>query len=209
MNIDEFNDLKQQAKDGLHRAIISQGVASRGYGLDDALTALLKLCNAHPSEDAPQQSKPAVEPTLEQESGIRNKITMDWLRARSTDQEQINFFAVDIMNHSGSASSEYLVANFAIHALNAIRALEQELDHYQHLAGKEVDAANDQKRGDCDAFNQMIRAAYLAGFNASGEAWNGEYPFKDFAKNPEVDQTWVDYREESLKDLLISNYKIT
>ena len=38
-------------------------------------------------------------------------------------------------------------------------------------------------------------AAYLAGFNASGEGWNGEYPFSDKSKSPEDDPDWIATRD--------------
>ena len=37
-----------------------------------------------------------------------------------------------------------------------------------------------------------IETAYLAGFNASGEGYNGEYPFEH--SNPEDDAYWVEKR---------------
>ncbi|WP_210207564.1 hypothetical protein [Sinorhizobium sojae] len=38
-------------------------------------------------------------------------------------------------------------------------------------------------------------AGYLSGFMASGEGWNGEYPF-EFRGSPEDDETWIERREE-------------
>lgn len=53
------------------------------------------------------------------------------------------------------------------------------------------------------ALDRLIREAeaqgYLAGFNASGEGWNGEYPFADYGKNPEEDADWVERRNAILR----------
>ena len=38
-------------------------------------------------------------------------------------------------------------------------------------------------------------AGYLAGFNASGEGWNGEYPFSDKGKSPDANDHWLDERD--------------
>lgn len=46
-----------------------------------------------------------------------------------------------------------------------------------------------------DTMRNAIEAAYLAGFNASGEGYNGEYPFQDHGKDPEQDAAWVKDRE--------------
>ena len=40
-------------------------------------------------------------------------------------------------------------------------------------------------------------AAYLAGFMASGEGWNGEYPFSDHGKRPDNQDHWLDDRDEA------------
>lgn len=45
-----------------------------------------------------------------------------------------------------------------------------------------------------------IEEAYLRGFSASGEGWNGEYPF-DKSRDPEKDAKWVAQRELDLEDL--------
>lgn len=46
-----------------------------------------------------------------------------------------------------------------------------------------------------------MRAAYLAGFNASGEGWNGEYPFQDKGRSPEADADWIAARDRILAAL--------
>lgn len=47
-----------------------------------------------------------------------------------------------------------------------------------------------------------LEAAYLAGFNASGEGYNGEYPFGDHARNPEEDAAWIKDRDNALRKAL-------
>lgn len=44
----------------------------------------------------------------------------------------------------------------------------------------------------------VVQKAYLMGFNASGEGWNGEYPFGDNNRNPEDDPVWRKAREIAL-----------
>lgn len=46
-----------------------------------------------------------------------------------------------------------------------------------------------------DELKKVIQAAYLAGFNASGEGYNGEYPFQDNGKPPEQDAAWLKDRD--------------
>jgi hypothetical protein len=46
-----------------------------------------------------------------------------------------------------------------------------------------------------------LKAVYLAGFMASGEGWNGEYPFEDFDRNPEDEPNWCERRDIDLKEL--------
>ncbi len=50
-----------------------------------------------------------------------------------------------------------------------------------------------------DAF----KAGYLAGFMASGEVWNGEYPFE--GRHPLEDAYWVLRREEAVRRALASH----
>lgn len=42
---------------------------------------------------------------------------------------------------------------------------------------------------------EQFEEAYLQGFMASGEGWNGEWPFD--TKEPEYDPKWVKLREEA------------
>jgi hypothetical protein len=43
-----------------------------------------------------------------------------------------------------------------------------------------------------------LQKAYLAGFNASGEGYNGEYPFGDKNQDPEYDTVWCKDRDNKL-----------
>jgi hypothetical protein len=50
-----------------------------------------------------------------------------------------------------------------------------------------------------------LEAAYLEGFNASGEGYNGEYPFQDNDVSPEKDNGWIrgrDNRISAIKESL-------
>ena len=49
---------------------------------------------------------------------------------------------------------------------------------------------------------QLLEKAYLAGFNATGEGYNGEYPYGDRNLNPEEDTEWLERRDEKLRELL-------
>lgn len=53
-----------------------------------------------------------------------------------------------------------------------------------------------------EAMKLALEAAYLAGFNASGEGYNGEYPFRDHARNPEEDAAWIKDRDNALREAL-------
>jgi hypothetical protein len=53
-----------------------------------------------------------------------------------------------------------------------------------------------------EAMKQALEAAYLAGFNASGEGYNGEYPFGDKNQNPEHDSVWCKDRDNALEEAL-------
>jgi hypothetical protein len=46
--------------------------------------------------------------------------------------------------------------------------------------------------------DKALEAAYLAGFNASGEGYNGEYPFGDHVQDPEEDAVWCKDRDDEL-----------
>ncbi|MEX3315664.1 hypothetical protein [Sulfitobacter sp. PS-8MA] len=54
-----------------------------------------------------------------------------------------------------------------------------------------------------DLLDEAVKAAYLAGFTASGEGYNGEYPFQQYGKNPENDADWVKDRDATLAKLRI------
>jgi hypothetical protein len=47
-------------------------------------------------------------------------------------------------------------------------------------------------------FDLALDAAYLAGFNASGEGYNGEYPFQDHGAHPEQDAGWIKNRDNEI-----------
>ena len=47
-----------------------------------------------------------------------------------------------------------------------------------------------------------LQAAYLAGFNASAEGYNGEYPFADNSAWPEADSAWAAQRDLNLKGIV-------
>lgn len=53
-----------------------------------------------------------------------------------------------------------------------------------------------------EAMKLALDAAYLAGFNASGEGYNGEYPFGDKNQNPEHDSVWCKDRDNALEEAL-------
>ena len=53
-----------------------------------------------------------------------------------------------------------------------------------------------------EAMKLALEAAYLAGFNASGEGYNGEYPFRDHARNPEEDAAWIKDRDNAIREAL-------
>lgn len=49
---------------------------------------------------------------------------------------------------------------------------------------------------------EALKAAYLAGFNASGEGYNGEYPYGDRGQNAEDDAVWCKDRENYVNQAL-------
>jgi hypothetical protein len=49
-----------------------------------------------------------------------------------------------------------------------------------------------------EALKLALKAAYLAGFNASGEGYNGEYPFQSYNEHPEQDAAWGRDRDNKL-----------
>lgn len=67
-----------------------------------------------------------------------------------------------------------------IEASAAITKLEREL-------------AAERERAD-----RLMRLAYLAGWNASGEGYNAECPFGDSDMDPEADAKWIAVRDTAL-----------
>ena len=49
-----------------------------------------------------------------------------------------------------------------------------------------------------DKVAALVEAAYLAGFNSSGEGYNGEYPFDHKGINHESDARWIAERDRAL-----------
>ncbi len=49
---------------------------------------------------------------------------------------------------------------------------------------------------------KLLESAYLAGFRAAGEGWNGEYPFQDNGRDPVEDSYWSQKREEYVSAML-------
>ena len=56
----------------------------------------------------------------------------------------------------------------------------------------------------CPALTARIEAAveraYLDGFMASGEGYNGEYPYGDRNQKPEDDPYWITQRDKTIRD---------
>ena len=48
----------------------------------------------------------------------------------------------------------------------------------------------------------IAEKAYLAGFNAAGEGYNGEWPFHDKGISPDTDEGWLIGRDMTLAALL-------
>jgi hypothetical protein len=53
-----------------------------------------------------------------------------------------------------------------------------------------------------EAMKLALEAAYLAGFNASGEGYNGEYPFQDHNAHPAQDEGWCQNRDAYIREVL-------
>ena len=53
----------------------------------------------------------------------------------------------------------------------------------------------------------LLKAAYLAGFNSSGEGYNGEYPFQDNGTSPENDAGWKLCRDVKIEELISGENK--
>ena len=46
--------------------------------------------------------------------------------------------------------------------------------------------------------DELLEAAYLAGFNASGEGYNGEFPFDDRDQKPQHDPAWCKDKDNAI-----------
>ena len=53
-----------------------------------------------------------------------------------------------------------------------------------------------------DAISRALQRAYLAGFNAAGEGYNGEYPFSDSGRCPSSDEDWITGRDMVIEKLI-------
>ena len=49
-----------------------------------------------------------------------------------------------------------------------------------------------------EAMQDALNAAYLSGFMAASEGWNGEYPFADKGESPSDDPEWLHDRDRHL-----------
>lgn len=47
-----------------------------------------------------------------------------------------------------------------------------------------------------------LERGFLGGFAASGEGWNGEYPFDDMNENPLEDSHWMENRDKFIAAIL-------
>lgn len=56
---------------------------------------------------------------------------------------------------------------------------------------------------------KAIEAAYLAGFNASGKGYNGEYPFQDNGKPPEQYAAWLRDRDNYVSQAIAEESSAT
>ena len=146
----------------------------------------------------------------------RDEVICTWPSCGHTARGQCN--SHQIPGHSGQADlrARYLEAENAA-LRERLEAAEAERDYYQalyetglHLLTQEQAENATGKSGGSyatrsDGHGGTARldaaryegwnAAYLAGFNASGEGWNGEYPFSDKSKSPEDDPDWIAARD--------------
>lgn len=53
-----------------------------------------------------------------------------------------------------------------------------------------------------DTISRALQRAYLAGFNAAGEGYNGEYPFSDSGRCPSSDEDWITGRDMVIEKLI-------
>lgn len=82
----------------------------------------------------------------------------------------------DILSGKAKTGQQYLDA-----AKNRIRWLSRKLS----------EANSAQAARDARVRAEALREGYLAGFNAAGEGYNGEYPFAQYGKSPIEDEGWV------------------
>lgn len=54
-----------------------------------------------------------------------------------------------------------------------------------------------------EAFKLAIEAAYLSGFNASGEGWNAQYPFDDKKESIKANASWIKSRDKYVSVVLV------
>lgn len=48
----------------------------------------------------------------------------------------------------------------------------------------------------------LLRQAYLAGFNATGDGYNAEYPYEQKGRDPEDDTDWCEDRDNAIKTIM-------
>ena len=83
----------------------------------------------------------------------------------------------------------------AIYSEGHARGLKEAADTKERL---QAELAAERERGKAEV-DEAIKRGYLLGFNASGEGWNGEYPFSDFNQDPTQDDHWVEYRDATIR----------
>ncbi len=63
--------------------------------------------------------------------------------------------------------------------------------------------SREEKESGLPLLKEQLERAYLAGFNASGEGYNGEYPFGGPEEySPESHELWIEDRNEYVKEAL-------
>jgi hypothetical protein len=66
-------------------------------------------------------------------------------------------------------------------------------------AKQECALQTDEQYIRADLVAELVQEAYLAGFIASAEGWNGEYSFQDYGKCPTEDEDWIAARDAALR----------
>lgn len=56
--------------------------------------------------------------------------------------------------------------------------------------------------GDVRKLIEALQLAFLAGFEISGEGWNGEYPFSDHKETPLDDEHFLERRDVAVAAIL-------